>query len=466
MFEKSTYMARRQALRARLGSGLVLLPGNSESSSNYPNNTYMFRQDSTFLYFFGLNHPDYAGLIDLDTGEEMLFGDDCTIDDIIWMGPQPSLAEQAERVGVTQTAPLQAIETRLKKAIGQGRRIHFLPPYRGETTLRMAAWLGLRPERLSEYVSVELAVAVVALREIKDDQEIAEMERACAIATEMHTLAMAMCRPGVVEQQIAGAIDGVALRNGAGVSFPSIVSQNGETLHNHYHGNTLTEGRMLLVDAGAETNMNYCSDFTRTFPVSGRFTSRQKEIYDIVLAANDRAFELARPDVCYWQIHNAASLVIAEGLKALGLMRGDMQEAVAVGAQALFMPHGLGHQLGLDVHDMENIGEKYVGYDEETLRSSTPGLSSLRMGKRLKAGQVITVEPGIYFIPAWVDKWEKEGLGHGFIQFDRVREYLDFGGIRIEDDLLVTPTGNRMLGAHRPPATTAQIEAYMAEHRI
>lgn len=465
MFEKSVYMARRQALRARLGGGLVLLPGNSESPSNYPSNTYMFRQDSTFLYFFGLSHPDYAGVIDLDSDEDTLFGDDYTIDDIIWMGPQPTLAEQAEQVGVTRTAPLKEIEGVLKKALVQGRRVHFLPPYRGETALRMACWLGIRPERLSDYVSVELAVAVVALREIKDEHEIAEMERACAIATEMHTLAMAMCRPGVVEQQIAGAIDGVALRSGAGVSFPSIVSQNGETLHNHYHGNTLAEGRLLLVDAGAETNLNYCSDFTRTFPVSGRFTERQKEIYDIVLAANDRAFSLARPDAFYWQIHNAASLVIAEGLKALGLMRGDMQQAVAAGATALFMPHGLGHQLGLDVHDMENIGEKYVGYDAETLRSSTPGLSSLRMGKRLKPGQVITVEPGIYFIPALVAKWEKEGLGGGFINFARVREYLGFGGIRIEDDLLVTPTGNRMLGEHRPPVTTEQIEAYMAEHR-
>ena len=465
MFDKKTYINRRQALKARLKNGVVLLPGNSESSSNYPSNTYLFRQDSTFLYFFGLNHPDYAALIDLDSGEEILYGDDYSIDDIIWMGPQPTLAEQAEQVGVTRTAPLQAIEERLKKAIGQGRRIHFLPPYRGETTLRMASWLGIQPQRLSDYVSVELAVAVVALREIKDDQEIAEMERACAIATEMHTLAMAMCRPGVVEQQISGALDGVALRAGAGVSFPSIVSQNGETLHNHYHGNVLTDGRLLLVDAGAETNLNYCSDFTRTFPVNGRFTTRQKEVYDIVLAANDRAFELSRPDVCYWQIHNAASLVIAEGLKALGLMQGDMQEAVAAGAQALFMPHGLGHQVGLDVHDMENIGEKYVGYDEETLRSSTPGLSSLRMGKRLKPGQVITVEPGIYFIPALVDKWEKEGLGGDFINYARVREYLDFGGIRIEDNLLVTPTGNRLMGKHRPPVTTEEIETYMAEHR-
>ncbi len=465
MFDKNLYTARRQALRQKLSGGLVLLPGNSESPANYPSNTYRFRQDSTFLYFFGLNHPDYAGVIDLDSGEEMLFGDDLTIDDIIWTGPQPSLCELAAAVGVTRTAPLKNAEALLRKAASQGRRIHFLPPYRAETTLRLAAWLELSPAAVAQAISVELAVAVVALREIKGPEEIAEIERACAIGTRMHTTAMSLCRPGVVEQRIAGAIEAAALQEGAGVSFPSIVSQHGETLHNHDYSGVLAEGRLLLVDAGAETNLNYCSDFTRTFPVSGRFSTKQKEIYDIVLSANDRAFSLARPDAFYWEIHNASALVLAEGLKSLGLMRGDMKEAVAAGAQALFMPHGLGHLLGLDVHDMENIGEKYVGYDEETLRSSTPGLSSLRMGKRLRAGQVITVEPGLYFIPALIDKWEREGLGDGFIDFARTREYLDFGGIRIEDDLLVTPTGNRLLGSQRPPVTTAQIEEFMRQSR-
>ena len=277
----------------------------------------------------------------------------------------------------------------------------------------------------------------------------------------MHRMAMKMCRPGVVEREIAGAIESIALQHGAGVSFPAIVTQHGETLHNHDYDHVLQSGRLMLIDAGAETAMNYCSDFTRTFPVNGRFTGRQKDVYDIVLAANDRTFSLAGPDSYYYRMHNEASLVIAEGLKSLGLMRGDMQDAVTVGAQALFMPHGLGHQMGLDVHDMENIGEKYVGYDEQTLRSSTPGLSSLRMGKRLREGMVITVEPGIYFIPALIEKWEREGLGGGFIDFAKVREYLDFGGIRIEDDMLITSFGNRLLGGNRPPVTTAQIEEYM-----
>ncbi len=461
MFDAQTYMRRRNELRRRLGHGLILLPGNLESPANYPSNTFPFRQDSTFLYFFGLNHPGYVGVIDADSGEELLFGEECTLDDIIWMGPQPPLAEQALRVGVTRSAGLDKLTEMIRTAIAAGRRIHFLPPYRGEVSLLLGDLLGIHPGALPQYVSIPLAKAVVAMREIKEEEEIEELERACAIGTKMHLQVMRMCRPGIIEQEIAGAIDGIALQYGAGVSFMSIVSQNGETLHNHYHGNILEAGRLLLVDAGAETNMNYCSDFTRTIPVSGRFTSRQKAIYDIVLAANSRIFELAQPGIFYWQMHNAAVRVIADGLKELGLMQGDMEEAVACGAPALFMPHGLGHQIGLDVHDMENIGENYVGYDDETLRSETPGLSSLRMGKRLVPGMVMSVEPGIYFIPALIDKWKKEGLCSEFINLDKVREYIGLGGIRIEDDLLVTPEGNRMLGECRVPATTEDIEAFM-----
>lgn len=458
MFDKEVYSRRRKELRSMINGGLILLPGNGESPANYPSNAYHFRQDSTFLYFFGLSHPDYVGVIDVDNDSDELYGDDCTIDDIIWMGPQPSLAEKGAGVGVTRTFRKSALKDRVEKAISQGRRVHFLPPYRGETVLLVSDLLGLKPGALGTYVSVELALAVVALREIKDSGEIAEIEKACGIGLRMHTMAMAMCREGVYEREIAGAIESVALQYGAGVSFHSIVSQHGETLHNHYHGDRLQNGRMLLVDAGAETEMNYCSDYTRTIPVSGKFTTKQKEIYEIVLAANARAFELASPNYMYRDIHVASARVLAEGLKSIGLMQGDMVEAVAVGAQALFMPHGLGHQMGLDVHDMENIGEKYVGYDEQTLRSSTPGLSSLRMGKQLKPGMVMTVEPGIYFIPALIDKWQSEGLGNGFINFGKVREYLDFGGIRIEDDILITDSGNRMLGAERPPVTTLEVE--------
>jgi len=461
MFPVKTYVSRRAELRAKTGGGLILLPGNQPSANNYPNNAYYFRQDSTFLYYFGLDRPSLAGVIDADTGEEVLFGDDFTVDDIIWTGPQPTLREEGARAGVADCRPLAALADYLAAAIRLGRRIHYLPPYRGETKLQLSALLGIAPALLHDYKSVDLMFAVAEMREVKSAEEVAQMEDAFHIGYAMHTTAMRMCRAGVVEREIAGAIESIALQHGAGVSFFSIVSQHGETLHNHCHEGTLLSGRLMLVDAGAETTMNYCSDFTRTFPVSGRFTQKQKDVYDIVLAANDRTFSLAGPDSYYYRMHNEASLVIAEGLKSLGLMRGDMQDAVTVGAQALFMPHGLGHQMGLDVHDMENIGEKYVGYDEQTLRSSTPGLSSLRMGKRLREGMVITVEPGIYFIPALIEKWEREGLGGGFIDFAKVREYLDFGGIRIEDDMLITSFGNRLLGGNRPPVTTAQIEEYM-----
>lgn len=459
MFDKEIYLKRREELRKRVGSGVIILPANPEAPVNYPANTFHFRQDSTFLYYFGVNMPDYIGIIDCDNGTDEVYGNDYTIDDIIWMGPQPSVADQAAEAGVTSTFPLSAVAETINKVISRGRRVHFLPPYRGEITLLLGGLLGIQPQAISKYISVELALAVVAMREIKDAVEVAEIEKACEIGYRMQTTAMRMCRPGVVEREIAGAIEGVALQYGSGVSFHSIVTERGETLHNHYHGNVLKEGRMMLVDCGAESVSNYCCDYTRTMPISGKFTTKQKEIYDIVLAANTRAFELASPGHLYRDIYISSAKILIDGLKALGLMQGDTDEAVAVGAQAMFMPHGLGHQMGLDVHDMENIGENYVGYDAETLRSSTPGLSSLRMGKRLKSGMVMTVEPGIYFIPDLIYKWEKEGLGRGFINFKKVREYLDFGGIRLEDDILITETGNRMLGTQRPPITTDEVEA-------
>ncbi|MCC8035694.1 MAG: aminopeptidase P family protein [Rikenellaceae bacterium] len=466
MFSRDTYTSRRAELRRRVTrGGIVLLPGNTESPANYPGNVYHFRQDSTFLYFFGLDLPGMAAVIDVDSGKETLFADDLSMDDIIWTGPQPSVAELAHRCGVADTRPLGDIAEVVTEAVRRGRTVHFLPPYRAENKLFLSKATGINVDALPNHISVELALAVVSLRDKKSDEEIAEIEEACRIGYMMHTTAMKMCRPGIMEREIAGAIEGIALQYGAGVSFTSIVSQNGETLHNHYYGNTLSEGRLLLVDAGAETVMNYCSDFTRTMPVSGKFTTRQKEIYDIVLAANDRAFELSSPGKLYRDIHLEACTVIAKGLTELGIMRGDPAEAVAAGAHALFMPHGLGHMMGLDVHDMEDIGEKYVGYDLETRRSTELGVSALRMGRRLQPGMVMTVEPGIYFIPAYIAKWKAEGLNAAFIDFETAERYFDFGGIRIEDDLLVTETGNRMLGQSRVPATTDRIEEFMAEYR-
>lgn len=463
MFSKETYIQRRQLLRERVSrGGIILLPGNSEAPRNYPDNAYHFRQDSNFLYFFGIKQPDLVGLLDIDAGEDWMFGDDLSMDDIIWTGPQPTVGELGASVGVTRTGSLAQLQEALTLAIRKGRHIHFLPPYRADNKLKLCSWLGLTPDMVAHRISVELAIAIVSLRDKKSDEEIREIEEACEIGYRMHTTAMRMCRPGVRERDIAGAIEGVTLEMGDGVSFHSIVTQHGETLHNHSHDGILESGRMLLVDAGAENLMNYCSDFTRTYPVNGKFTPMQRDIYNIVLAANARAFELARPGILYRDVHFAAVRVILEGLSALGLVKGNLDDAVEKGVHALFMPHGLGHMMGLDVHDMEDIGEKYVGYDLETERSNQLGVSNLRMARRLQTGMVMTDEPGIYFIPAYIAKWKNEGLNKEFINFNKLEPYMNFGGVRIEDDLLITETGNRILGKRRIPVTVEEIEAFMA----
>lgn len=462
MFASNVYKERREALRRQVGGGLILLLGNGEASSNYPDNTYHFRQDSSFLYFFGINHPGFAGVIDVEAGEETLFGNDFTMDDIIWMGPQPSVASQAAEVGVEKSAPLSQLKQVIEAAQRQGRQVHFLPPYRHANELWLEELTGIRVAQLAAQVSVELIKAIVALRSVKSALEIAEIERACDIGYEMHTTAMRMCKPGVKEQLIAGTIEGIALAHGAGVSFPTILSMNGETLHNHYHGNLLQEGRLMLTDAGAETNMNYCSDFTRTMPVGGRFTQRQKEVYNIVVAAHDCAIDHARPGNTWKEVHLEVCRTLARGLKELGLMRGDVDEAVAAGAHALFMPHGLGHMMGLDVHDMEDLGQIYVGYDDEIRPSSQFGLASLRMGRRLQEGFVITDEPGIYFIPALIDQWRADGMHTDFLCYDAIEKYKDFGGIRLEDDVLITSTGSRFLGQKRIPLYVDEVEAMMS----
>ena len=461
MFTANVYKQRREALRRQIGNGIILLLGNAEASSNYPANTYHFRQDSSFLYFFGINHPGFAGVMDIESGEEILFGDDFTMDDIIWMGPQPSVATQAIEVGIEKSAPLAQLKTMVENAMRQGRKVHFIPPYRYANKVWLEELTGIRVAELATHVSVELIKAIVTLRSVKSALEIAEIERACDIGYEMHTTAMRMCKPGVKEQLIAGTIEGIALAHGAGVSFPSILSMNGETLHNHYHGNLLQEGRMMLTDAGAETNMNYCSDFTRTVPVGGRFSQQQKEVYNIVVAAHDCAIDHARPGNTWKEVHLEVSRTLTRGLKDLGLMKGDVDEAVAVGAHALFMPHGLGHMMGLDVHDMEDLGQIYVGYDDEIRPSDQFGLASLRMGRRLQEGFVITDEPGIYFIPALIDQWKAEGMHTDFLCYDAIEKYKNFGGIRLEDDVLITATGSRFLGQKRIPLYVDEIEEIM-----
>ena len=463
MFETSVYKNRRARLKEKVKSGLVLILGNGEAPANYTDNTYKFRQDSSFLYFFGLNQPGFAGVIDIDSGDEYIFGNDVDMDDIIWMGPQPSVKDMAARVGVSKTAPFARLVDCMKTAISQGRRIHFLPPYRFRNMLLLEELLGIRPALVKNYASLELIKAVVDLRSVKEPCEIEEITKACNIGYEMHTAAMRNCKPGVKEQYIAGLIEGIAASYGSMVSFPVILSQNGETLHNHDHSQILQEGRMMLTDAGAEEVSHYCSDFTRTVPVGGKFLTRQKEVYNIVLAANNKAIEIAKPGVTYQYVHLEVCKVLAQGLKDLGLMKGDVNEAVAAGAHALFMPHGLGHMMGLDVHDMEDLGQIYVGYDDETRPIDQFGTSSLRMGRRLQEGFVITDEPGCYFIPALIDKWKAEKLHTDFLNFDEIEKYKDFGGIRLEDDILITENGSRFLGEKRIPITFDEVEAIMNE---
>ena len=462
MFDKKIYIERRNQLKKDVQSGLVLLLGNKEVAFNYPANTYSFRQDSNFLYFFGLHDADLAGVIDIDNQKDFIFGNDVDIDDIIWMGNQPSVKERAEKVGVDYTSPMPKLVEMLTEAIKQGRKIHFVSPYRGETQMQLADLLGIKYTNVKNYISIELVKAIIKQRSIKSDLEVAEIEKAIETAYDMHTTAMKMAHPGIIEQQIAGAMEGIAIAAGGPVSFPVILSVNGQTLHNHYHGNVLTEGRMMVADAGCETEMNYCSDITRTVPVGGKFNERQKAIYEIVLNANLKAIEAIKPGIPYRDIHLLSAKVVAQGLKDIGLMKGDIDEAVSKGAHAMFYPHGLGHMLGMDVHDMEGMGENYVGYDEEIKRSTIFGTAFVRLGKRLQPGYVLTVEPGIYFIPALIDQWRAEGKFTEYINYDLADTYKDFGGIRIEDDILVTETGCRVLG--KPiPKTVAEIETIMAK---
>lgn len=461
MFDHQTYIQRRAKLKSQISEGILLFLGNVDSPMNYADNAYYFRQDSSFLYFFGLDFQNLAAVIDADSGEEIIFGDDVKIEDIIWMGPQISLQEKAEKVGVGRTEAFKKLHHFLEKAISAGRKIHFLPPYRAENKLLLHELLGISVSKLKTYASVEFIKAIVSIRSIKEIQEVEEIRKACAVGYQMHLAAMKMAKPGVWEQSIAGTIEGIANAGGGMVSFPVILSQNGETLHNHNHSQTLSEGRLLLVDAGAEISSHYASDFTRVCPVGGRFTQKQREIYSIVLAANNRARELTKPGTTYLSVHLEVAKVIAAGLKEIGLMKGDVQEAVNNGAHALFMPHGLGHMLGLDVHDMEDLGQIYVGYDDEIRPVQQFGTAYLRMGRRLQPGFVITNEPGIYFIPALIEKWRAEKINADYIDFDLLESYLDFGGIRLEDDILVTESACEILG-ERIPVTPEEIEAVMS----
>ena len=459
MFNKEEYIQRRNELKKLVKSGIILIDGNNYSPMSYPANTYKFRQNSSFLYLFGLNIDNLVGVIDIDNDKEYIFGNDVDIEDIIWMGPQIPLSEKAKQAGVENTAAFNQIFDFIKNAQAKSQKIHYLPPYRAYNRQLISEITGINVKEVNSNASVELIKAMVSLREIKSENEIAEIEKACAISYEMHTTAMKMAREGVIEQEIAGYIEGIALSKGWGISFPVILSQNGETLHNHHHDKVLTKGRLMLTDAGAETNMNYCSDNTRVTPIGG-FTQQQREIYEIVLAANNAAIEASKPGVFYKDMHMLAAKIIAQGLKDLGIMKGNVDDAVENGAHALFFPHGLGHMMGLDVHDMEDYGEDYVGYDETISRSNQFGTAYLRLAKKLKKGFVLTSEPGIYFIPALIEKWKSEKINNDFINFDKLEQYKNFGGIRLEDDVLITENGSRILG-NRIPITPEEVEALL-----
>ncbi len=460
MFSKDVYAQRRNQLKKLLGSGIALFPGNQEVAFNYPANTYSYRQDSHFLYFFGLSHPGYVGIIDVDNDKDYIYGNDVDIEDIIWMGNQPLLADLATEVGVKDTAPFDYASAFLTEALSKGRQVHYLPPYRGETKIELSTWLNIPLTELKSSASINLIKAVIQLKEIKDQYEITEIEKAVDAAWLMHTTGMKMAHPGIKEQEIAGTIEGIALAHAGPVSFPIILSMDGQTLHNHSHGNILTEGRMLVIDAGCETLSGYCSDITRTVPVGGKFNTRQREIYQAVLNANMAVIDNLKPGIRYFDMHMLAARTITRDLMEIGLMKGNLEDAVAAGAHTLFFPHGLGHMMGMDVHDMEGLGENHVGYDETIQRATQFGTAYVRLAKTLKPGFVLTVEPGCYFIPALIDQFRAEGKFMDFINYDKVETYKDFGGIRIEDDVLITDTGKKVLG--KPiPKTVEEVERLM-----
>jgi Xaa-Pro aminopeptidase len=451
MFPTEVYLQRRKRLMQLVGNGLILLFGNKESSMNYVANTYPFRQDSTFLYYFGMDVPDIAALLDPQTGDQVIYGDDLGVEDIIWMGYQEKLASRAEKAGINMTKPLEKLAGDICKFLAKGRKIHYLPPYREDRKAQLSYYLEVNCSSGSVPCSEELIMAVVSQRSKKDDYEIDQIETTMTGTTfPMYLSAMKMAQPGRFEYEISGMMEGMALQHGISMAYPVICSVNGEILHNHYHGNQMKKGQLLIIDAGAESNMHYATDITRTIPVGGKFSPQQREIYELVLKAEIESVARIQPGVPYRDIHLEAAAILAEGLKSLGILKGNIADIVSVGAHALFFPHGIGHMMGLDVHDMEDLGENFVGYNDEFRRNNQFGLGYLRLARRLGPGFVVTVEPGIYFIPPLLDKWEGERKLTDFINYDKARSYIGFGGIRLEENVLVTEDGYRILGKPIP----------------
>ena len=464
MFSKETYIRRRQELKRLVGEGVVILFGNNESPYNYPANAYApMRQDSSFLYYFGQHRDGLVGVIDIDNDEEWLFGDDIDVEDIVWMGFTPSVADLAAEVGISKTAPMKSLNSQFSNL--NSRTVHFLPPYRFDTKIQIMDLLGIHPSKQKEAASLKLIKAVMKMRATKEPQEIEAIERACNVGFAMHTMAQMLIKPGVTERLVAGQVDGIARSMAQGNSFATIFSQHGEIMHGAPSDAKLEDGRLVLCDAGCELD-DYCSDHTRTMPVNGKFTQRQLEIYSIVEECHDYVLEVAKPDVKYMDVHFAVCRRMTDRLKELGLMKGDVDEAVKAGAHAMFLPHGLGHMMGMDVHDMEGLGQIYVGFDDETRPNLEQfGTNCLRMGRKLEEGFVLTDEPGIYFIPALIDEWKASGHCKEFLDFDRLETYKDFGGIRIEDDILITKEGCRFLGSKRIPYHPQELEEFMQKQK-
>jgi Xaa-Pro aminopeptidase len=446
IFSKETYRERRNLLKQKMGSGVLLFLGNEESSSNFKDNWYPFRQDSTFLYFFGLDMPGLAAVIDIDQDSEIIFGDNLTTVEVIWQGAHPLLSELAQEVGIAATQPKKELAAILENATN--RQIHYLPPYRPENSQKLSEWLSIPIKEIPGRVSEDLIKAVVALRSIKSEEEITELNKAVNISVRLHQKVMREAKPGMKEFQLLGLVTGEAISAGGGLSFPPIITIDGQTLHNHNYSNTLTVGKMLLGDFGAESSMHYAGDITRTFPVGPEFSPAQREIYQIVHHSYQAAVAALKPGIRFKDVHLLACRKLAEGLAGLGLMKGNLDEAVQQGAHALFFQCGLGHMMGLDVHDMEDLGEEYVGYTDELQKSKLFGLKSLRLGKELEKGYVVTIEPGLYFIPQLIDQWQEEKRHIEFINYDKLAEYRNFGGIRVEDAYLITETGSKILGDH------------------
>lgn len=459
MFSKETYVNRRKQLMKDVSKGLVLIVGNSDVSFNYQANQYTFRQDSTFRYFFGYDIQGLVGVVDVESGEEYLFGEEVDIDDIIWTGPIPSIGERAKEIGISKTGTIKDLRKLIDSAVFAGRRVHYVPPYRAENVDFIADLLHIKPEYIQAYVSTELIAACVKQRSIKSEEEIEEIEDAISTAYNMHTTMMRMAsKEGTYEYTIAGTMEGLALCGGGPVSFPIILTTHGEILHGHDHSLQIKKGRMIVSDAGSENKMGYCSDITRSVPVGGKFNQRQKDIYNAVLSAQLLVPSLVKPNVKYSEVHLAAVERLGSALKELGLMKGNIKDAVKEGAMGMFMPHGLGHMMGLDVHDMENLGEVYVGWNGVP-KSTQFGRKSLRLGRKLEPGFVLTIEPGIYFIPELMDLWKSQNKFTEFLNYDKLFTYKDFSGIRNEENYLITETGSHLLGKTKVPVHTEDVEA-------